>query len=314
MGCGERIPLGNTGIRVSPLGLGTWQWGDYFVWKYGQTHTNQDIREAFRASVDGSINLIDTAEVYGRGRSERLVGECLASAGEPMVVATKFMPLPWRLRRTALLSALRASLARLGLASIDVYQIHWPFRPRSVETWAEALADAADSGLIKAAGVSNYSADQMSRTHEVLARRGVLLASNQVEYSLLNRKVERNGVFERCRELGVTLIAYSPLAKGLLTGKYGPENPPPGVRRRMFHPADLGAIQPLIQILREIGSGHGKTPSQVALNWLLSKNALPIPGAKNARQAGENASAMGWRLAAGEVLALDEASRALSHL
>jgi aryl-alcohol dehydrogenase-like predicted oxidoreductase len=121
--------------------------------------------------------------------------------------------------------------------------------------------------------------------------------------------VERNGVLERCRELGVTLIAYSPLAKGMLTGKYTPENRPPGLRRRLFHPADLAAMQPLIRLMRETG----RPPSEVALNWLLSKGVVPIPGAKNARQAEENAAALGWRLSPDEVAALDQASAKLQR-
>jgi aryl-alcohol dehydrogenase-like predicted oxidoreductase len=171
------------------------------------------------------------------------------------------------------------------------------------------MADAVEAGLIRAAGVSNYSADQMLRTHEVLAKRGVPLASNQVEYNLLNRSAERNGVLARCRELGVTLIAYSPLAKGLLTGKYTPENPPPGLRRRLFRAGHLAAVQPLIGLMREIG----RSPSEVALNWLLSKGVVPIPGAKNARQAAENAAVLGWRLTADEVIALERASAALQR-
>jgi aryl-alcohol dehydrogenase-like predicted oxidoreductase len=114
--------------------------------------------------------------------------------------------------------------------------------------------------------------------------------------------VERNGVLARCRELGVTLIAYSPLAKGLLTGKYTPENPPPGLRRRLFHPTSLAAMQPLIRLMRETG----RPPSQVSLNWLVSKGVIPIPGAKNARQAADNAAALDWRLTAEQASALDQ--------
>lgn len=307
------VELGRTGIRISPLGLGTWQWGDYFVWKYGRGYGDADLSEAFDVSLQAGVNFVDTAEIYGRGRSERLVGECLHRTGAPVVVATKFMPLPWRWRGRALVAALRDSLARLGLGRVDLYQIHWPFGPRPVEVWAGALADAVEAGLTRAVGVSNFSADQMARAHEVLAARGVALASNQVEYNLLNRKVETNGVASRCRDLGVTLIAYSPLAKGLLTGKYGPANPPPGLRRRLFHPADLAAVERLTARMREIGAGRGQTPSQVALNWLMAKGAVPIPGAKNARQAADNAAAMAWRLKPEEADELDRASAAVSR-
>ncbi len=311
----DSIPLGKTAVRISPMGLGTWQWGDRMLWSYGKTHRDSDIGEAFRVSLEGGVTFFDTAEVYGRGRSERLLGERLAGVGPaPVVVATKFMPLPWRLRRASLRSALRASLARLRLDRVDLYQVHWPFPPRAVEVWAEGLADAVKEGLTRSVGVSNYSAAQMSRANEVLSRRGIPLASNQVEYSLLNRKPESNGVLERCRELNVTLIAYSPLAKGMLTGKYSPERPPSGLRRRMFNRERLAAIQPLVKLLREIGAGHGgKSPGQVALNWLLCKGVVPIPGAKNGRQAAENAAALGWRLLASEVAALDAASQSVAQ-
>ena len=307
----DSIPLGKTDIRISPIGLGTWQWGDRAMWSYGATHTDRDIHEAFRKSIEGGIDFFDTAELYGKGRSEVLLGECLKeAAGVPVVVATKFAPLPFRLRKGALAGALRRSLARLGLARVDLYQIHFPFSLVPVAVWANALADAVEAGLTRSVGVSNYSAAQMRQAHAVLSRRGVPLASNQVEYHLLHRKVERNGVRQTCRELGVALIAYSPLAKGLLTGKYTPENRPPGLRKYTARSGKLSSIQPLVGLMREVGQAHeGKSPAQVALNWLVCKGAVPIPGAKNAQQARENAAATGWRLDAAEIAALDEMSR-----
>lgn len=309
----ETVPLGQTGLRVTPLGVGTWQWGDSMFWGYGKGYAAGEIRAAFDASVAAGLTFFDTAEIYGQGKSERFLGQFISGNGDRPVVATKFMPLPWRVTKGQFLGALRRSLGRLGLSQVDLYQIHWPFPVRPVEFWADALADAVRAGLACAVGVSNYNADQMRRAHEALARRGVPLASNQVEYSLLHRAPERNGVADACRELGVTLIAYSPLAKGALTGKYTPANPPPGFRSRRYRGEFLAGVQPLIGLLREIGAGHGsKTPSQVALNWAICKGAIPIPGAKNARQAQDNAGALGWRLTAAEVTALDEASATLS--
>jgi aryl-alcohol dehydrogenase-like predicted oxidoreductase len=314
----DQIPLGKTDIRISPLGLGTWQWGDRMMWGYGKTHTDSDIREAFQASLQSGITFFDTAEVYGKGRSEELLGGFLKEAwhssfGVPLVVATKFMPYPWRLRKGDLLSALRASLARLRLEHVDLYQIHWPFRPVPIEVWANALADAVAAGLTRTVGVSNYNAAEMERAHTALAKRGVALASNQVEFHLLKRSVEFKGLVKLCHELGVTLIAYSPLAKGMLTGKYTPQVRPLGLRRYLFRRARLGKIQPLTRLLRAIGQTHdGKSPAQVALNWVISKGAVPIPGAKNARQAQENAGALGWRLAEHEIAALDAESLKLS--
>jgi aryl-alcohol dehydrogenase-like predicted oxidoreductase len=316
-GMADLIPLGRTDIRISRLGLGTWQWGDRMMWGYGKTYTDSDIHEAFHISLQSGINFFDTAEVYGKGRSERLLGARLQEARQsaliaPLVVATKFMPYPWRLWKGALLSKLRASLARLGVERVDLYQIHWPFSPLPIELWANALAHAVEAGLARAVGVSNYNSTQMLRAHSALSKRGVPLASNQVEFHLLNRRVEHKGLLKLCRELGVTLIAYSPLAKGMLTGKYTPQTRPPGLRSYIFRRARLGKIQPLIQLMREIGKAHGgKSPAQVALNWVICKGAVPIPGAKNARQAQDNAGALGWRLAEAEIAALDAESQKL---
>jgi aryl-alcohol dehydrogenase-like predicted oxidoreductase len=306
------IPLGKTDILISQIGLGTWQWGDRMMWSYGKTHTESDVQAAFQASLDAGIRFFDTAEVYGNGRSEQLLGEFIQNVELPLVIATKFMPFPWRLWKGRLRAALQASLHRLGLERVDLYQIHIPLPPLKIETWADALADAVDAGLVKAVGVSNFNAALMLKAHAALLKRGVPLASNQVEYHLLNRQVERNGLLKLCQELGVTMIAYSPLAKGMLTGKYTPEMPPAGMRGRLFSRARLSAIQPLIKQLAEFGMAHGGKPSaQVALNWLVCKGVVPIPGAKNARQAIENSAVLGWRLSEAEVATLDEASAKL---
>ena len=306
----QLVPLGPTGMQVVPMGIGTWAWGDRSTWGYGRTHTDADLQAAFEASLAAGINLFDTAEAYGSGQSERLVGRFISMSQQPVMVATKFVPFPWRLRKQNLLDALRASLDRLGLKQVDLYQLHFPFPPVPIETWMDGLADAVQAGLVRAAGVSNCSAKQMRRAHGALAKRGVVLASNQVEYSLLHRTPERNGLMQACREMGVTLIAYSPIRKGVLSGKYTPENRPTGTFRSSLANRDyLARVQPLIALLREIGQSHGgKTPSQVALNWVMYKGALPIPGVKNVRQAQENAGALGWQLSESEVIALDAAS------
>ncbi|MBN1286853.1 MAG: aldo/keto reductase [Anaerolineae bacterium] len=292
------------------LGIGNWAWGDTLLWQQGKRYGDADSRAAFDASLAAGIKLIDSAEMYGFGRSEALLGRFMRETGRRPLVATKFMPWPWRLRSASLSRALRASLERLGLESVDLYQIHWPTPPVPIATWMHALAGVVEAGLARAAGVSNYSVTQMLQAQGVLAGRGVALASNQVEYSLLQRAPERSGVFDACRRLGIRLIAYSPLAKGMLTGKYTPENPPPGPRGSLYTRAYLARLQPLIGLMVEVGQAHGgKTPAQVALNWTICKGALPIPGARDAAQAAMNAGATGWRLAGDEVAALDAASR-----
>jgi len=303
------IPLGRTKIQIPRLGVGTWAWGDRRFWNYGQGYNDADIRAAFDASLAAGVNLFDTAEMYGNGRSERFLGSFLLGADAPVIVATKFFPFPWRLSKSALLHALHNSLERLNLQKVDLYQIHWPFPPVAVETWAEALAQAVQQGLAQAVGVSNYSAEQMRRASVTLAKHDIALASNQVEYSLLKREVEQNGVLKTCQELGVTLIAYSPLAQGVLTGKYSPEHPMPGVRGWRYSRAALEKVQPLLRLMTETGAAHGgKTIAQVALNWTICKGTVPIPGAKNARQAQDNLGALGWRLSEAEVAALEDAS------
>jgi aryl-alcohol dehydrogenase-like predicted oxidoreductase len=173
---------------------------------------------------------------------------------------------------------------------------------------AEAMADAVEAGLTRAVGVCYYDEEQMRLTHRVLTKRGVPLASNRVNYSLLSRNVEKNGLLKACMELGVTLIAYSPIAKGVLTGKYTPEKLPPGMRGNYYDKDQLALVQALIHLMWETGKAHGgKSLPQVALNWLICKGAVLIPGVKNAIQAQENAGALGWRLTDEEVMALDEA-------
>jgi aryl-alcohol dehydrogenase-like predicted oxidoreductase len=306
----DLVPLGRTDIRVSPVGLGAWQWGDTMMWSYGKGYGEQDVRAAYDAAIAAGINFIDTAEIYGRGQSERLLGQFMDHAQAP-VVATKFAPLPWRLSKGKLLDALKASLDRLQMKRVDLYQVHFPLPPMSVETWADGLADAVHGKLARAVGVSNYSVEQMRKAHAVLAKRGVPLATNQVEYSLIERKPERTGLVDVARELGVTIIAYSPLGKGMLTGKYNAQNPPPGTRGRLYRGEKLAKLEPINAALKQIGEAHGgKTPAQVALNWLICKGAVPIPGAKNARQAEQNAGALGWRLSDDEVARLDEMGKA----
>jgi aryl-alcohol dehydrogenase-like predicted oxidoreductase len=278
------------------------------VWGWNR-EADPDKQAVFEAALNLGINFFDTAEMYRFGGSEKTLGAFLPGAGEKAVIETKFFPLPWRLSKGALISALRASLDRLSLKQVDLYLIHFPAPPMPIETWVDALADAVQAGLARAVGVSNFNSSQMRRAYTVLAKRGIPLACNQVEYSLLQRSVERNGLLGLVHQMGVTLIAYCPLSRGLLTGKYTLDNPPSGLRRFRYPRAYLARIQPIINLLRQIGEAHdGKTPSQVALNWLICKGALPIPGAKNVNQVQQNAGALGWHLTEEEVATLDAAS------
>ena len=295
-------------LHAIEMGLGAWQWGDRVVWQYGHGYGDAEVHQAFLASLDDGIRFVDTAEVYGNGRSERLLGQFLKETDQPVLVASKFFPWPWRLIKNALARALKGSLTRLGMESVDLYQIHWPTPFMSIDRMMEGLAECVKLGLTRTVGVSNFSQTQMLAAYSSLARHNIPLASNQVHYSLLNRSVERSGTLARCKELGIRLIAYSPIEKGLLSGKYSADSPPPGARSRNYTGL-LPKIGPLLKLMTEIGQDHGgKSNVQIALNWVICKGALPIPGAKNAEQAQVNAGALGWRLTDEEVARLDETS------
>lgn len=310
----ELVSLGKSDIRVAPLGIGAWEWGDKLTWGFGGDYSESDCRDAYGEAINAGVNFIDTAEIYGQGKSERLLGQFMREKHDSPIVASKCFPYPWRLNSKSLRGALRGSLARAGLKQIDLYQMHFPLPLVRIEDWMNAMADAYEEGLVRAIGVSNYSVAQMKRAQETLAKRGLALASNQVHYSLLFRSPESNGVLAACREMDVTLIAYSPLEMGLLTGKYSQAKRPP-FRRAFLVRNKLPHLDPLIGLLGEIGQAHGnKTVAQVALNWLICKNTLPIPGVKNGRQARDNAGAIGWRLTDAEIAALERASGANENL
>jgi aryl-alcohol dehydrogenase-like predicted oxidoreductase len=280
---------------------------------YGGPEGRSEEAAAFEESLAAGISLFDSAAMYAGGASERRLGECLKSAkgaaGSDVVLATKF---PSGIRATAesMPKDLDASIARLG--RVDLYQHHFPSSRVDIPRLMGLMADAVEAGKIRAIGVSNYSAQQLRTAHAVLAGRGIPLASNQVQYSLLHRQPEVNGVLDACRELGVTLIAYQPLAGGALTGKYKAGDHPKGLRRFMpyFRRANLEALTPVVALLREVGGRYGKSPAQVALRWLVEQeNVVPIPGAKSGRQAAENAGALSFRLSPGEIDALGRATQ-----
>jgi aryl-alcohol dehydrogenase-like predicted oxidoreductase len=300
--------LGKTGIEVTPIGFGTWAWGDSLFWGYGKDYGELELRQAFQAAVAAGVTFLDTAEVYGLGKSEELIGKFVKETNAPTQIATKYMPLPWRFRAEDVADAVTASLKRLNMSSIDLYQVHFPAPSfLSQEGLMNALANEVEQGRIKAIGVSNYNADQLRTAHRFLARRGVPLAVNQMRYSLITREIETNGVLAAARELDVTILAYSPLAQGLLTGKYTASNPPTGARSldRRFQAAGLQKIQPVLDKLKELGDKYSKTPAQVALNWLMCQpGVIPIPGIKTAAQVEQNAGALGWELSADEVMEL----------
>ena len=313
----EMTTLGRSEVRVSRLGLGVMVWGEASGVQrvmpaksaYGGTNA-ADEQSAFDASLAAEINFFDTAAMYSGGASERRLGEL--AEGKEVVIATKFPPTPLG-RAEDMPQALDASLRNLRRNSVDLYQHHFPSRRVDIAKLMDLMADAVQAGKIKSVGVSNYSATQMRTAYDALARRGVPLASNQVQYSLLHRQPETNGVLETCRELGITLIAYQPLASGALTGKYLDGSRPVGIRRfrEPFRGSKFHALRPVVTLLRAVADHYGKTPGQVALRWLLEQEAVvPIPGAKNADQAAHNAGALSFSLSPDEIGYLNEATEA----
>jgi len=215
--------------------------------------------------------------------------------------------------REAVGKALRGSLERLGTDRCDLYQLHWPGFFADAAFW-DGLADVYHAGLVRSVGVSNYSAKRLRSAHKALADRGVPLATNQIQYSLLLRTPEENGVKAACDELGVKILAYSPLAQGLLTGKYNENSLPEGPRANILKER-VTEVEPLIAEMRLMGEANGgKSVAQVALNWCICKGSIPIPGARNAQQAEINAGAMGWRLSEEEVAKLDRLSAQYSKM
>lgn len=311
----ETITLGKNGPTVTPLCIGTWAWGDKVFWSYGSEYGEEQLQEAFTAALEAGVTFFDTAEIYGLGLSEQLLGKFIQQAQKPVQVATKFGPAPWRFTGQSVSDTLTDSLKRLQLERIELYQVHWPFSfLLSQEALMNALADEVERGRIAAIGVSNYSASQMREAYKILAARGIPLAVNQVRYSLLSRQIETNGILAAARDLDVTILAYSPLAQGLLTGKYTFDSGknPAGARSidPKFHKDGLLKIAPVISLLRSIGEKRDRTPAQVALNWLIAQgNVIPIAGVKNAQQVQQNVGALGWRLSDEEIQELEKITR-----
>lgn len=308
----RRVRIGRSPLEVTPLGVGCWAWGDRRFWRYGDDLGPRDVVDAFDASCAAGLDFFDTAEAYGAGKSEQFVGWLVRRSGRPLVVATKYAPVSGRGGPGAIPKGLARSLERTGLPHVDLYQIHWPDRDEvPIGPTMDVLADLVESGRIRAVGVSNFRVGEMREAHAALARRGVPLASNQVHYSLLHRSPEVDGVLEACRELGVTLLAYSPLEQGLLTGKYTLDAIPLGPRAdtASFARSNVAAATPVVAALRELAVMHRVEPAAIALAWCLRKrDVLPLAGAKTGAQAAANAVALAVELSETDMARLDAVS------
>lgn len=305
-------------LSLPQMGCGTWAWGNRLLWGYDPSMDRQ-LQEVFNLCVENGVTLFDTGDSYGTGRlngqSEKLLGrfsrEYRGVNQEKICIATKLAPYPWRLTRKAMISAGEASANRLG-KNVDLVQMHWStanYAPWQEWPLLQGLGDLYDRAEVKGVGLSNYGPKRLQRVHKIFRDRGIPITSLQVQYSLLSTyPVTELGIKEVCDELGIQLIAYSPLTLGALTGKYSQNGPfPKGIRGILFRQM-LPKISPMLHTLGEIAQGRNKTPAQVALNWCICKGTIPIPGAKNLEQAKQNIGAMGWQLDAGEMAELDKVS------
>jgi aryl-alcohol dehydrogenase-like predicted oxidoreductase len=315
--------LGRTDAAISAIGLGCWQFsaGTGLAGRFWPALPQDQVNAIVARSLAGGITWFDTAEAYGNGRSEQALACALTQAGKKpgeVLVATKWMPL---FRTAASIPAtIKERLAWLSPFPIDLYQVHQPWGLSSVEAEMKAFAGLISAGQVRFAGVSNFNESEMRRAHAALQARGLALVSNQVKYSLLDRRIERNGVLSAARELGVTIIAYSPLEQGILSGRFH-RDPSllaqvAGFRRFMpgFRKSRLPRTQPLIDELERIAGAHAASCSQVALAWLVSfhgDTVVAIPGASKVSQAEENVAALRLSLTPAELDRLDEVSRPL---
>ncbi|MGB3509909.1 MAG: aldo/keto reductase [Microcoleaceae cyanobacterium] len=308
----------NQQLNLPKMGCGTWAWGNRLLWGYEETMDNE-LQKVFNLCVASGVTLFDTGDSYGtgklNGRSEMLLGKfSQAYAGENqdnICIATKLAVYPWRWGRRGMISASEASAQRLG-KNIDLAQMHWStanYLPWQEWGLLDGLADLYEQGKVKGVGLSNYGPKRLMKVYKKFSERGVPITSLQVQYSLLSTyPVTELGVKEVCDELGIKLIAYSPLALGILTGKYSEKGSfPPGIRGLVFRQI-LPGSRPLLSCLKAVANSRNKTMSQVAINWCICKDAIPIPGAKNQEQAEQNIGALGWQLDSGEVAELDKAA------
>jgi aryl-alcohol dehydrogenase-like predicted oxidoreductase len=309
--------LGKTDILVTPIGLGVMELsgGGGLIGRAFPLIPQEEKNVIIKAALDGGINWFDTAEMYGAGVSEHSLAMGLIAAGKTdkdVVIATKWFPL----FRTAgnIPHSIEKRLYYLGGYSISNYMVHQPYGFSSPEAEMDAMADLVKAGKIRSVGVSNFNATRMRRAHAALAKRGLPLAVNQMHYSLLHREIEKNGVLETAKQLGVTIIAYTPIERGLLSGKYH-KDPAllerlSGWRKPMMQ-RNLERTRPLINVMDEMAAKYNATIAQVALNWVIhfqGESVVTIPGATKVRQAEEAAGAMKFRLAEEELRRLDEVS------
>ncbi len=311
----ELVTFTGTDIQVTPIGLGVWQFADGGFWPALATKTMNSI---VKTALDESINWFDTAEAYGGGKSERNLSIALKTAGKKdgdIIVATKWMPV---LRRAkSILETIDERLSYLDGFSIDLYQIHNPGSVSSIKKQMFNMAELVNRGKIKSVGVSNFTTNMMRKAHEALEKKDIPLVSNQVKYSLIRRKKDQNGFLDAAKELGIKVIAYSPLEQGLLTGRFHKNveaRKELGYARKYYSitKKKVEQTKELIDTLEKIGQTHNVDISTVALSWLINYHkdlVVAIPGASKPEQVKKNTEAMRIKLSSAELNELDEKSQ-----
>jgi aryl-alcohol dehydrogenase-like predicted oxidoreductase len=293
------------GARLSVIGLGTWQFGSK-EWGYGAGYAATETVALVQRALDLGVNLIDTAEVYATGNSERLVGGALGDRRAEAFLATKVWPV---LPIASIVEQRgRASAARLGVETLDLYQVHWPNPVVPISQTMAGMRRLSEAGVVRHVGVSNFSLRRWQAAEEAY---GGPVLSNQVKFSLVARRPERNLV-PWASQAGRVVIAYSPLGQGLLSARYGVGHPPSGGVRRanaLFTPENLRRAEPLLDALRAVAGDVGATPAQVALAWVVDRpNVVTIPGASSVAQLEANAAAADLELSAEHDARLSEAA------
>ena len=313
----EYRELGKTGIKISPIGLGVMQFagGKGFFKAMFPAISEQNRNEIIQKALEGGINWFDTAELYGGGQSEKYLAESLQAAAaedQDVIIATKWSPF-FRFASN-ITKTIQIRLENLTPYQIDLYQIHnpWSFSPPEKEM--EMMAELVNRGQVRSVGVSNFSPDQMRRAYSTLESYEIPLASNQVHYNLLNRHIETNGILDTARDLGMTIIAWSPLESGLLTGKFHKDPKylarTPSVRRKRLE-KQLAESQPVVEVLNELAEKHNTEPGQVALSWVINNQGdlvVAIPGASRVGHVEESVGAMNIKLSTEDITRLDQVS------